>query len=102
DEEMVGLIQLAKRRKNFTDHNMTFSRYELIALLGWLHSGQSCRRVAGAHNRWAGVVLMYENAWWDNAAKSWVDENFHILENVTLYDRERRRPAARSSKPTAR
>jgi hypothetical protein len=34
---------------------------------------------------------MYENAWWDNAAKSWVDENFHVLDNVTLYDRERRR-----------
>ena len=33
---------------------------------------------------------MYENAWWDNAAKSWVDENFHVLDNVTLYDRERR------------
>ena len=26
---------------------------------------------------------MYENAWWDNAAKSWVDENFHVLDNVT-------------------
>ncbi len=39
---------------------------------------------------------MYENAWWDNAAKSWVDENFHVLDNVTLYDRERRRPSSRS------
>ena len=36
---------------------------------------------------------MYENAWWDNAAKSWVDENFHVLDNVTLYDRERRKRA---------
>src|SRR5829696_7464570 len=41
---------------------------------------------------------MYENAWWDNAAKSWVDENFHVLDNVTLYDRERRRPSGRSGK----
>jgi hypothetical protein len=36
---------------------------------------------------------MYENAWWDNTAKSWVDENFHVLDNVTLYDRERRKRA---------
>src|SRR4029077_3327971 len=28
----------------------------------------------------------------------WVDENFHVLDNVTLYDRERRRPASRGGK----
>jgi hypothetical protein len=94
DEVIVGLIQLTKRRNNFTDPKVTFSRYELIELLGWPHSGQSYRRIEEALNRWVGVVLMYENAWWDNAAKSWVDESFHILENVSLYDRERRRPVA--------
>jgi hypothetical protein len=92
DEVMVGLIQLTKRRNNFTDPKVIFSRYELIELLGWAQSGQSYQRIEEALHRWVGVVLMYENAWWDNAAKSWVDENFHILDNVTLYDRERRRP----------
>ena len=91
DEVMVGLIQLTKRRNNFTDQRVSFSRYELIDLLGWPQSGQSYQRIEEALHRWVGVVLMYENAWWDNAAKSWVDENFHVLDNVTLYDRERRR-----------
>jgi len=98
DEVLVGLIQLTKRRSNFTNAKVPFSRYELIELLGWPQSGQSYRRIEEALHRWVGVVLMYENAWWDNAAKSWVDENFHVLDNVTLYDRERRRPAPRSSK----
>src|SRR5438105_204667 len=98
DEVLVGLIQLTKRRSNFTDPKVQFSRYELIELLGWPQSGQSYRRIEEALHRWVGVVLMYENAWWDNAAKSWVDENFHVLDNVTLYDRERRRPSARSAK----
>jgi hypothetical protein len=93
DEVMVGLIQLTKRRNNFTDPKVSFSRYELIELLGWPQSGQSYRRIEEALHRWVGVVLMYENAWWDNAAKSWVDENFHVLDNVTVYDRERRGPA---------
>ena len=96
DEVLVGLIQLTKRRSNFTDPKVQFSRYELIELLGWSQSGQSYRRIEEALHRWVGVLLMYENAWWDNAAKSWVDENFHVLDNVTLYDRERRRPASRS------
>jgi hypothetical protein len=95
DEVMVGLIQLTKRRNNFAEPRVTFSRYELIELLGWSQSGQSYQRIEEALHRWVGVVLMYENAWWDNAAKSWVDETFHILDNVTLYDRERRRPGGR-------
>ena len=98
DEVLVGLIQLTKRRSNFTDAKVQFSRYELIELLGWPQSGQSYRRIEEALHRWVGVVLMYENAWWDNAAKSWVDENFHVLDNVTLYDRERWRTSARSAR----
>jgi hypothetical protein len=98
DEVLVGLIQLTKRRSNFTDPRVQFSRYELIQLLGWPQSGQSYRRIEEALHRWVGVVLMYENAWWDNQAKSWVDEQFHVLDNVTLYDRERWRTSERARK----
>ncbi len=98
DEVLVGLIQLTKRRSNFTDARVQFSRYELIELLGWPQSGQSYRRIEEALHRWVGVVLMYENAWWDNIAKSWVDEQFHVLDNVTLYDRERWRSTRRNGK----
>ena len=98
DEVLVGLIQLTKRRSNFTDPRVQFSRYELIQLLGWPQSGQSYRRIEEALHRWVGVVLMYENAWWDNQAKSWVDEQFHVLDNVTLYDRERWRTSKQASK----
>ena len=102
DEVLVGLIQLTKRRSNFTDAKVQFSRYELIELLGWPQSGQSYRRIEEALHRWVGVVLMYENAWWDNTAKSWVDENFHVLDNVTLYDRERRRARRQARQGRAR
>ena len=101
DEVLLGLIQLTKRRSNFSDPRVSFSRYELIELLGWPQSGQSYRRIEEALNRWVGVVLMYENAWWDNAAKSWVDENFHVLDNVTLYDRERRKRSGKGGKGAA-
>ena len=99
DEVIVGLIQLTKRRNNFTDPKVQFSRYELIDLLGWPQTGPSYRRIEEALHRWVGVVLMYENAWWDNQAKSWVDESFHILENVSLYDRERKKLGAKGAKP---
>lgn len=102
DEVLVGLIQLTKRRSNFTDQKVTFSRYELIDILGWPQSGHSYKRIEEALHRWVGVVLMYENAWWDNNAKSWVDENFHVLDNVTLYDRERRKPTPKGAKGSSK
>lgn len=89
DQVIVGLIQLTKRQNNFTNSRVHFSRYELIELLGWPQDGHSYRRIEEALNRWVGVVLSYENAWWDNDEKSWVDETFHIIDNVTLYDREK-------------
>jgi len=102
DEVLVGLIQLTKRRSNFTNAKVPFSRYELIEILGWPQSGASYKRIEEALHRWVGVVLMYENAWWDNTEKSWVDENFHVLDNVTLYDRERRKRAGKAGKPGAK
>ena len=103
DEVLVGLIQLTKRKSNFANAKVPFSRYELIELLGWPQSGASYRRIEEALHRWVGVVLMYENAWWDNTEKSWVDENFHVLDNVTLYDRERRKRAnAKAGKAAAK
>lgn len=101
DEVIVGLIQLTKRRNNFTDQKVWFSRYELIELLGWPQTGPSYRRIEEALHRWVGVVLVYKNAWWDNAAKSWVDESFHILDNVSLYDREQRKRMTKPGKATA-
>ena len=47
--------------------------------------------------RWLGVTLYYDKAWWDKDEQTWVDENFHILEQVTLYDQERRLKRLRSS-----
>ena len=102
DQVIVGLIQLTKRHNNFTDARVHFSRYELIELLGWPQDGHSYRRIEEALNRWVGVVLSYENAWWDNDEKTWVDETFHIIDNVTLYDRERamnKTSSARGKRP---
>lgn len=98
DQVIVGLIQLTKRQNNFTNSRVFFSRYELIELLKWSQDGHSYRRIEEALNRWVGVVLSYENAWWDNNEQSWVDETFHIIDNVTLYDREKSMSKARAAK----
>jgi hypothetical protein len=88
DEVMLGLIQITRLKNNFADRKVHFSRYELVHLLGWNDDGKSYRRIEESLHRWASVYLSYEKAWWDNRRKSWVDEGFHILERISLYERE--------------
>ncbi len=98
DEVILGLIQLTKQNR-FTERKVNFSRYQLIQILGWRHEGRSYERLEKSLKRWLGVTLYYDKAWWDKDEQSWVDENFHILEHVTLYDQERRLKRLRSGKP---
>jgi plasmid replication initiation protein len=91
DDVIVGLVQLTKASNDFTDRTVRFSRYALVRLLGWPDSGQSYRRVEESLKRWLGVTLSYEKAWWDKGSKRWVDEHFHLIDNVTLVHLEARR-----------
>src|SRR6185436_664625 len=97
DEVILGLIQLSKLQ-HFADRKVHFTRYQLLQLLDWRDESKSYARLETSLNRWAGVTLYYQNAWWSKDEQCWVDEKFHILDNVTLYglDRlKRSRQAAR-------
>lgn len=88
DEVILGLVQISKLQ-DFAERRVSFTRYQLIQLLGWSDDGKSYERLEKSLNRWVGVTLYYKNAWWDRENRSWVDEKFHIIDNVTLYDREK-------------
>jgi hypothetical protein len=95
DEVILGLVQLTSR-SNFADKKVHFSRYELIKELNWRDEAKSYERVEQSLKRWLGVTLYYDRAWWSKEESCWVDESFHILEQVTLFDRERRERRARA------
>ena len=81
---IVALIELTKKRNNFTEQTINFTRYELIRLLDWANVGSSYERVEESLNRWAGVLLMYDGCWWDNRTKSYVSKSFHIIESIII------------------
>lgn len=90
DEIVLGLIQLSKFY-GFQDRKVHFSRYQLIQILGWRDESRSYSRIEESLNRWLGVTLFYDKAWWNKEEQCWVNEKFHILDNVTLLDKERRK-----------
>lgn len=100
DEVILGLIQLSKLQE-FADRRITFRRYQLIQLLGWPTGARSYERLEKSLNRWVGVTLYYKNAWWNREQRCWADEKFHILDNVTLFDRDqlKQRQGSQSSLP---
>jgi hypothetical protein len=83
---IVALIQLTKLRNDFTDPAVTFTRYELLKLLGWENKGRNYRRLSESLHRWVTVTLKYDGCWWDNKRKRRVSASFHILEYVVLPD----------------
>lgn len=87
DELLLGLIQLSKLQ-GFSDRRVPFTRYQLIRLLDWRDEGKSYSRIEMSLNRWMGVTLYYDNAWRDRSQQRWVNEKFHVLDNVSLYDRD--------------
>lgn len=96
EEVLLGLLQLTAKGE-FSSRTVSFSRYELLEELGWSQQTSSYKRVDEALKKWLGVTLYYDNAWWDKEAKSWVSEAFHVIESVTLIDKERRGKGAKRS-----
>jgi hypothetical protein len=89
---IIGLMQLTRLKNGFTEPTVPFTRYELLKLLGRdPGKSQHYRRLDESLNRWMGVLLVYEKAWFDNSIKRRIDAKFHILESVEIFDRETRR-----------
>lgn len=89
DEVILALIQLTGSG-GFAAKKVHFTLYQLVQLLGWRDDGRSYKRLVESLKRWVGVTLEYDRAWWAKEERSWESENFHILEDVTIVDRERR------------
>ena len=96
DEVILGLIQLTGKA-DFSERKVLFTRYELLRLLNWTDDTRNYNRLEQSLNRWLGVTLYYDKAWWSKEEQSWVNEGFHILDHVTIFDQERQRRNAKKA-----
>ncbi|MBX7165931.1 MAG: replication initiator protein A [Pirellulales bacterium] len=84
---LLVLLYLTNLRNGLTQRTVQFTRYELAKLLGWGQGGRSYRRLDESLNRWAGVTLYYNHAWWDRSGRKWRSRTFHVIESVELRGR---------------
>ena len=95
DDVILALIQLTRRQNNFTRPEVSFTRLQLIDLIGCPDNGYSFDRIVASLDRWTSTYLKYENAWWDNQGRRWISGGFHIVNSYKIADGRAAGPASR-------
>ncbi len=86
DEELYVALMEISEEYGFEDAKIPITRYDLLRRMGWPRDGHSYKRIQDSLNRLMGVSIVANNSFWDNEAKRYVNEGFHILEGYRLYD----------------
>lgn len=89
EEVLLALIQITKLQ-GFRNKKVSFSRYQLLQILGWEDNGYYYNRIVSALNTWLGVNVKWHNAWRDYTKKSsWGDKGIVLIQAFELKKRER-------------
>jgi len=84
---LLACIQLS-RLNDFSSREVSFSRYEILRLLGWADETRNYERVAISLRRWKGLSIFSDRAFYDHEQKSWVNRDFGVFDNLVIYRRE--------------
>jgi hypothetical protein len=87
DDVLLACIQLS-RLNDFSTREVSFSRYEILRLLGWADETRNYERVATSLRRWKGLSIFSDRAFYDHAQKSWVNRDFGVFDTLVIYQRE--------------
>jgi plasmid replication initiation protein len=87
EDVLLACVQLSSR-DDFGSREVHFSRYALLKLLRWDDSTRNYRRLLTSLRRWKGVTIYSTRAFYDHAAKSWVNRDFGLFDNLYVYERE--------------
>ncbi|MCA9195482.1 MAG: replication initiator protein A [Planctomycetales bacterium] len=64
--------------------------YELVEIPGQGDSGRSYARIDEAL-KWMSVTHFFKNSWWNKDDSQWKTEGFHLLENISISDDNKKR-----------
>jgi Replication initiator protein A len=87
EDVLLACVQLSSK-DDFRSREVHFSRYSLLKLLRWDDSTRNYRRLLTSLRRWKGVTIYSTRAFYDHAAKSWVNRDFGLFDNLYVYERE--------------
>jgi hypothetical protein len=93
DEELFLALLDVSHRQGFPEV-VTFSRYELIQRMNRKPTGENYRRILDGLRRLSSVSFFAQNAFFDNARKTYLKEvKFNVIAEYAIADGERTQPS---------
>lgn len=83
DDVLLGLIHLASE-ENFSHQTVSFSRYGLCKLMGWVNNGRNYERVESALHRLTGIRINAKQSFYDGERKEYVSKVFGVIDSFQI------------------
>jgi len=96
DDILLGLIHLASE-ENFSHQTVSFSRYALCKLMGWVNKGKNYERIEAALHRLTGIRINAKQSFYDSGRKEYVSKVFGVIDSFQISSQRGRLSFARLS-----
>jgi len=96
DDVLLGLIHLASEA-DFRNQTISFSRYGLCKLMGWVNKGKNYERIESALHRLTGIRINAKQSFYDGGRKEYVSKVFGVIDSFQISSHRDRLSYARLS-----
>ena len=96
DDVLIALLYCYKEQKP-QGKKIHFSLYKLCQIMQKALSKREYDRMRDSLNRLTSTTIVATNCFYDNLAKSWVSEAFHLFDRYKLYQERKGRASCRTS-----
>ena len=90
DDDVILALLYCYKDQNFQGRKIHFTLYRLCHIMQKTLSKREYDRIRESLNRLTSTTIVAANCFYDNAAKSWVSETFHLFDRYKLYQEQKR------------
>jgi plasmid replication initiation protein len=93
DDDVLLALLYCYKDQHFQGRKIHFTLYRLCQIMQKSLSKREYDRIRDSLNRLTSTTIAAINCFYDNAAKSWVSETFHLFDRYKLYQEQKRHGA---------
>jgi len=79
---LLGLVSLSRGGGNFAEKTVTFTRQQLLRVMGWTRSQKAYDRIQLGLDRWQTTRLVFDGSWYDNHTKRYINTKLVLIQKL--------------------
>jgi len=87
EEVLMGCLKLTMDRRK-ASQKVPFTAYQFLEELRWSRDGRGYRRLTESLDRWTGVMVLSNNAFWHKGKQRVVKDTFGLIDRWKLVDEQ--------------